>query len=125
MNALWRALASLTEKERLVLALRFRHEKTPDEIGRALGETLARVRGLEASALGKLHERLAPRRFVPRELFPRCTRTATSPSSSTASTAGSISPPSWPASFGPPQSPPRSRGRSCAVLRNVANQVSP
>ena len=71
MNAVWRALASLTEKERLVLALRFRQERTVDEIGRALGETQARVHELEVSALGKLHERLAPRRFVPRELFPR------------------------------------------------------
>jgi RNA polymerase sigma factor (sigma-70 family) len=71
VNAVWQALASLTRKERMVLALRFRHEKSPDEIGRTLGESRARVRELEASALGKLHERLAPLRFVPRELFPR------------------------------------------------------
>jgi hypothetical protein len=72
VNAIWRALASLTEKERLVLALRFRHDSTIDDVGRALGVTLEKVRQLEASwefegslsqsfgfvPAGDIHERL-------------------------------------------------------------------
>lgn len=71
MNAIWQALASLTSKERMVLALRFRHGKSADETGHALRMTQGHVRQLEASALDKLRERFAPRQIAPRDFFPR------------------------------------------------------
>jgi DNA-directed RNA polymerase sigma subunit (sigma70/sigma32) len=57
MNAFWVAFASLTAKERRVIALRVRQRKRLDEAAHALGITLERACELEASAIGKLRER--------------------------------------------------------------------
>lgn len=59
MNAVWLAFASLTSRERKVLALRVRHRKDFDEIARALGVTRERARQIEAKGLAKLRERCA------------------------------------------------------------------
>ena len=66
------ALASLPERERLVLELRFGFAQSPEgasleQIGKKLGLTRERIRQLESTALGRLEERLRTEPLPSRE----------------------------------------------------------
>jgi RNA polymerase sigma factor (sigma-70 family) len=70
MNGFWLAFASLTSRERKVLALRVRHRKDVDEIARTLGVTPERARQIEAKGLEKLRQRFAMDGASLHELLP-------------------------------------------------------
>jgi RNA polymerase sigma factor (sigma-70 family) len=70
MKAFWLAFASLTSRERKVLALRVRHRKDFDEIARSLGVTHERARQIEARGLEKLRQRFAMDGASLHELLP-------------------------------------------------------
>jgi RNA polymerase primary sigma factor len=66
------ALASLPERERIVLELRFGFAQSPEgasleQIGKKLGVTRERIRQLESTALGRLAERLRTEPLPSRE----------------------------------------------------------
>lgn len=70
MNGFWLAFASLTSRERKVLALRVRHRKTFDEIAHALGVTPERARQIETTGLEKLRHRYAMDGAALQQLLP-------------------------------------------------------
>lgn len=59
-DLLRRGLETLSDDERLVIALRFGAELTMPEIAGVIGEPLTTVEGRVYRALGKLRERLGP-----------------------------------------------------------------
>ena len=66
------ALATLPERERIVLELRFGFQQSPEgasleQIGKKLGLTRERIRQLESTALGRLEERLRTESLPSRE----------------------------------------------------------
>ena len=66
------ALASLPERERIVLKLRFGFSQSAEgasleQIGKKLGLTRERIRQLESTALGRLEERLRTESLPSRE----------------------------------------------------------
>lgn len=55
-GAVWRAVAALPRRQRVVLVLRYFEDLTDDEIARRLGVTRVTVRTQAARALGKLRQ---------------------------------------------------------------------
>lgn len=70
MHPFWLAFASLTSKERKAISLRVRHERTLEEIARALGVSPERAEAIEAEGLEKLRQRFDANGTPLRDLMP-------------------------------------------------------